>query len=38
MQLFDEKVFEEKTEVFVGKEVNEKMLDIKLNKRIKIFE
>lgn len=38
MQLFDEKVFEEKTEVFVGQEVNEKELNIKLNKRIKIFE
>ena len=38
VQLFDEKVFEEKTEVFAGQEVNEKELDIKLNKRIKIFE
>ena len=38
MQLFDEKIFEEKTEVFVGQEVNEKELDIKLNRRIKIFE
>ena len=38
MQLFDEKVFEEKTEIFVGQEVNEKELNIKLNKRIKIFE
>ena len=33
MQVFDENVFEEKTEVFVGQEVNEKELGIKLNRR-----
>ena len=38
IQVFDEKVFEEKSEIFVGQEVNEKELGIKLNKRIKIFE
>lgn len=38
IQIFDEKVFEEKTEIFVGQEVDEKELGIKLNKRIKIFE
>ncbi len=38
MQLFDEKMFEDKVEVFNGIEVNKKELEIKLNKKIKIFE
>ena len=36
MQVFDEDAFEEKTQIFVDKVVNEKQ--IKFNKKIKLFE